>query len=93
MVNRWSIVLNVTGVLSLIYLIVSLFVDKQAIPLSSLIGHAITFTGAYSDVKSDYKDWAIVITKLLGFMATICFMVLGTYIVYYKALVKVDTIR
>ena len=25
-------------------------------------------------------------------MATICFMVLGTYILYYKALLKVDTV-
>ena len=27
-INQWSIVLNITGVISLIYLIVSLFVDK-----------------------------------------------------------------
>ena len=37
--------------------------------------------------------WALILTKLLGFTSTICFMVLGTYIVYYKALVKVDTIK
>ena len=45
-INQWSIVLNITGVISLIYLIVSLFVDKQAVPLSSLIGHSIAFGGA-----------------------------------------------
>ena len=90
-INRWSIVLNVTGVISLIYLIVSLFVDTKAVPLACEIGHAIAFSG--EDVTTNYESWAVILTKLLGFMSTICFMVLGTYIVYYKALVKVDTMK
>ena len=84
--------MNIIGVIALIDLIVSLFVDKQAVPLACMIGDAIGFSGT-SGIKPEYEGWAVILTKLLGFMATICFMVLGTYIVYYKALVKVDTVK
>ena len=31
--------------------------------------------------------------KITGFMCAICFILLGTYIAYYKSVIKVDTIK
>ena len=61
--------------------------------MSCLIAQAIVFTDEFEEVDPQYNLWIMILAKLLGFMTTICFMVLGTYIVYYKALVKVDTMR
>ena len=91
MVNRWSLLLNFIGIVSLIYMITTLFIKDREVPVSCLIGHAIVFRGAYADVSPDYITWTIILAKLFGFMTTICFMVLGTYIVYYKAVIKVET--
>ena len=96
MVNRWSLLLNLIGIFTLIFLIVSLFldVDNQSAPLALFIGQKSIFRGDYSTAKLNYKaDWAVIMAKLLGFMVTINYMVLGTYIVYYKALIKVDTMK
>lgn len=94
LINHWSIVLNVVGIISLIYIVVSLFMSEQSsAPLSCFIGHHIVFKDRYADVEADYASWSVILAKLFGFMGIICFLVLGTYIVYYKALVKVDTVK
>ena len=84
--------LNFLGILSLIYLIIVLFIGDQAQPMSCLIAQAIVYSGEFSEVDPQYNIWIMILAKLLGFLTTICFMILGTYIVYYKAIVKVDTV-
>ena len=84
--------LNGVGICILIYLIVSLFLDNEGEPLACSIGYSSSFKGDYSHIKVKYTSWTVILSKLFGFMACICYLVLGTYIVYYKALIKVDTI-
>jgi len=81
------------GICSLIYLIVSLFIGKKSVPVSCFLAHVIVFKGDYSSIDTSYESWTVILAKLFGFVATICFIFLGTYIVYYKALVKVDTLK
>ena len=51
MVNRWSLLLNIIGLVSFIYLIITLILDKEAVPMSCFIGHALIFSGDFSVVK------------------------------------------
>ena len=60
--------------------------------MSCLIAQAIVFKDEFKEVDPQYSLWIMILAKLLGFTTTICFMTLGTYIVYYKAMIKVDTI-
>ena len=93
MLNRWSVVMNVLGITSLVYLVISLFANTDDVmPLVNYIGHALVYRGEFSVVDPVYNTWVVILAKLFGFMIAICFMVMGTYIVYYKTMIKVETI-
>ena len=93
LVNRWALLLNFLGVASLIYIIVTLFVDANIVPLSCILSHIIVWRGSDLNISAVYEPWTYVLAKLFGFMASIIMLVLGTYIIYYKAMVRVDSMR
>ena len=44
-------------------------------------------------VSESYDEWTKYIYKVSGFVIAVCFIFEGTYIVYYKAVVKVETVQ
>ena len=70
--NQWSFVLIALGTLSLLYLIVSLFLNMQSAPFPCFVAYMITYSDQLSTSTVQYKSWTVIIAKLLGFMATIC---------------------
>lgn len=58
-----------------------------------MISHALIFQGdiVSSSLKPEYEYWTVIIFKITAFMCAICFLLLGTFIAYYKSVVKVET--
>ena len=44
------------------------------------------------DLVKDYENWTIIVYKISGFMSAVCFILIASYIAYYKSLVKVDAL-
>lgn len=84
--NRYSTVLITIGIVYMIYLTVSIFIQQIREPLPLVISHAILF----DSVEHDNVGWMTAAFKFSGFMSAICFLIFGTYISYYKNVVKVD---
>jgi len=84
-------ILNLIGVIYLVYLTISLFIEALAEPLSCVISHAMF--NLVEPNEGSYALWTIVLFKITGFMTALCFVVLGTNIAYYKTVIKVDTMR
>lgn len=89
-VNSYSTFLIVIGVVYLIYLTISIFIDNIKEPLPLLIAHGIEFSSYDGPESTTDKTWVTAAFKFTGFMSAICFLMLGTYISYYKSVVKVD---
>ena len=92
LVNQWAFLLNLIAIITLIYIVITLFLDMTVAPLSCVLSHFIVWHGT-DPGDPVYEAWTYVIAKLLGFIDTIVMMVLGTYIIYYKTIIKVDTVR
>ena len=45
-----------------------------------------------ADLVKDYENWTIIVYKISGFMSAVCFILIASYIAYYKSLVKVDAL-
>lgn len=90
-VNRCSVVLSVFGVIFFSVLLVFIFSGLHDVPVSCEIGFYIAYDTAASNV--DYPAVVAVFSELFGVVCTSCFMILGGYIMYYKALVKVETMQ
>ena len=93
-VNNMSTVHMIIGVVYMIYLVVSIFLESIQEPVAVLLGHKFIFGKDLGDkvVEGD-QGWEIYIFKITAFMLAINFLVVGTYIAYYKSVVKVDTMR
>lgn len=90
-VNKYSTLLILIGVLYLVYLTISIFVENIREPLPLVLSHLIYFRGYSSDdVTHVNTAWMTAAFKFTGFLCAICFLMLGTYISYYKSVVKVD---
>ena len=79
------------GVVYMIYLVVSLFLDAIEEPIAVQLAHA--FVGLKDNDVEQNIIWMVYIFKVSGFIIAIDFLTLGTYIAYYKSIVKVDTMR
>ena len=81
------------GVAYLLYLTVSCFIGDIRRPLAVMLSHAIVFQGDImsSSLEAEYSYWTVIIFKITAFMCAICFLLLGTFIAYYKSVVKVET--
>ena len=44
------------------------------------------------DLVENYENWTIIVYKISGFMSAVCFILIASYIAYYKSLVKVDAL-
>lgn len=42
-------------------------------------------------LEVEYDSWTVIIFKITAFMCAICFLLLGTFIAYYKSVIKVET--
>ena len=92
-VNKFSTLLIVIGVVYLIYLTISIFIENIREPLPLIISHLIWFRNFDGDVKHNNTAWLTAAFKFSGFMCAICFLMLGTYISYYKSVIKVDAMN
>jgi len=92
LITRWSAFLNLVGVTYLIYLTVSLFVAPLTSPLACTLAQLMVYGTDFGNFEAA-EGWIIIIYKILGFMNAMCFIVLGTYIAYYKSVIKVDTMK
>ena len=45
-----------------------------------------------ADLVENYENWTIIVYKISGFMSAVCFILIASYIAYYKSLVKVDAL-
>ena len=91
--NCLANVLIVIGFIYIMYLIISIFVNSIVEPVACILSQVIIFTGAVRNdkVSVDISTWAAAIYKLSGFVIAATFLSLGTYIIYYKTVVKVET--
>ena len=58
-----------------------------------MVSHSLVFHG---DIMSEklaihYEYWTVILFKITAFMCAISFLLLGTFIAYYKSVVKVET--
>ena len=82
------------GILYLLFLTISLFWNSIEAPLACMIANLIVYQGDIGDVlKADPENWTVIAFKITGFVCAVIFILLGTYIAYYKSVVKVDTMR
>lgn len=93
LVNTLSKIIMAIGVTYLLYLTVSCFVKEVRQPLAAMISHGLIFQGDILSASLDtqYEYWTVIIFKITAFMCAICFLLLGTFIAYYKSVVKVET--
>ena len=90
-VNLMGVVLMCIGMAYMIYLTISLFVDHIVEPIAVIISEVLVYG---SDMEGSYVEqydgWTIVIFKITGFTTAIVFILIASYIIYYKSVVKVD---
>jgi len=79
----------VIGVSYLVFLTVSIFVTDLQEPLSVILSQAMIKTSG----SPDNAMWTIIAFKITGFACAIIFIFLGTYISYYKSVIKVDAMQ
>ena len=91
-VNRLSKVIMIIGITYLLFLTVSCFIGQIRSPLAVILSHGIVFRGDIisPSLETDYNYWTVIIFKITAFMCAICFLLLGTFIAYYKSVVKVE---
>lgn len=60
-----------------------------------MLSEAMVFGGDLNgdQLQEHYENWTIIIYKISGFMSAICFILIASYIAYYKSLVKVDALQ
>ena len=93
----------ILGVVYMMFLTVSIFADTIKEPVAVLVAHSIVFGNSLGKSTMDDPSgkaalegtdvWTVYIFKITGFMCAINFILLGTYIAYYKSVVKVDTMK
>ena len=82
------------GAIYLLYLTVSLFVQSIHQPVAVIFAQAIVWGGALpEELGEDELEILTVIFKITAFVCAISFLLLGTYIAYYKSVVKVDAMK
>ena len=59
-----------------------------------VLSEALVFGGDLNgaELVENYENWTIIVYKISGFMSAICFILIASYIAYYKSLVKVDAL-
>ena len=93
-VNNMGLVVMILGMAYVIYLTISLFVDSIVAPIPVIITEAMIYGSDMDDLyKSDYESWTIIIYKVTGFTSAICFVLMASYIIYYKSVVKVEAMQ
>ena len=88
-INKYASIILIIGVVYLVYLTISLFITSIREPFAEILAQALVYGDVYSE--NDSFAWLTVLFKITGFMTATCFIVLGTYIQYYKSMVKVET--
>lgn len=83
----------IIGMSYVIFLTVSLFLKPIEEPVAVIVAELIVFQGDIGDeLIENTKSWTIIIYKITAFMSAICFLLLASYIAYYKSVVKVDAL-
>ena len=62
----------------------------MAVVLSEAMVFGSDLSGA--DLVENYENWTIIVFKISGFLSAVCFILIASYIAYYKSLVKVDAL-
>lgn len=59
-----------------------------------VISEAMVFGGDLGgeDLEENYETWTIIVYKISGFLSAVCFILIASYVAYYKSLVKVDAL-
>ena len=90
-VNLMGVVLMCIGMAYMIYLTISLFVDHIVEPIAVIISEVFVYgTDMEGSYLKQYDSWTIVVFKITGFTTAIVFILIASYIIYYKSVVKVD---
>ena len=93
-VNNMGLAVMILGMAYVIYLTISLFVDSIQAPIPVIITEAMIYGSDMNELyKSDNESWTIIIYKVTGFTSAICFVMMASYIIYYKSVVKVDAMQ
>ena len=93
-VNNMGLAVMILGMAYVIYLTISLFVDSIVAPIPVIITEAMIYGSDMNELyKSDNESWTIIIYKVTGFTSAICFVMMASYIIYYKSVVKVDAMQ
>lgn len=93
-VNNMGLAVMILGMAYVIYLTISLFVDNITAPIPVIITEAIIYGSDMNELyKSDSESWTVIIYKVTGFTSAICFVLMASYIIYYKSVVKVDAMQ
>ena len=93
-VNTMGILSMCLGMTYMIYLTISLFVDHIVEPVAVIIAEAMVYGAGSNDVYTeDYAGWTTIVYKISGFTSAICFILMASYIIYYKSVVKVDAMQ
>ena len=93
-VNNMGLAVMILGMAYVIYLTISLFVDNITAPIPVIITEAIIYGSDMNELyKSDEGGWTVIIYKVTGFTSAICFVLMASYIIYYKSVVKVDAMQ
>lgn len=93
-VNNMGLAVMILGMAYVIYLTISLFVDSIVAPIPVIITEAMIYGSDMNELyKSDNESWTIIIYKVTGFTSAICFVIMASYIIYYKSVVKVDAMQ
>ena len=93
-VNNMGLAVMILGMAYVIYLTISLFVDSIVAPIPVIITEAMIYGSDMNELyKSDNESWTIIIYKVTGFTSAICFVLMASYIIYYKSVVKVDAMQ
>lgn len=77
------------------YTIISLFVDPMKEPVATLLSELMCLGSLDRNEDGDvhFEIWSEVLFKISGFAVAIIYLLLGTYIIYYKSVVKVETMN
>lgn len=81
------------GISYLLFLTVSCFIGDIRQPLAVMLSHGFIFRGDIisPSLETKYSYWTVIIFKITAFLCAICFLLQGTFIAYYKSVVKVET--
>ena len=77
----------------MVFLIVSVFIEELRQPLFLLISKLIFLGNKETNLGDHSIGLVISITKLTAFLCVLCLLILGSYISYYKIMVKVEVMQ